>query len=87
MTTNNLSNVSPLAYDIPSACIALGLSRQTVYDLMNSGKLRSYSEGRRRFISVQAITDYIVAREAESATFTPHTCNGLDKHRAQQATA
>lgn len=89
MSSSNLHPVPLLAYSVPDACLALGLSKQTVYDLLNSGKLRSYTEGKRRFISLKSLEDYIAAREAESATtgFVPHPIPSLDKHRAQQATA
>ena len=39
--------------------------RQAPYDAINSGELRSYTVGRRRYVSEEACLDFIRAREAE----------------------
>ena len=39
----------------------LGVGRNTVFNLMGSGQLRSVKLGRRRMISEQAIRDFIAA--------------------------
>ena len=54
-----------LAFSVPDACLALSISRQTLYDLINEGRLRSFTEGRRRYVSRQAIEDYIRTREQQ----------------------
>jgi excisionase family DNA binding protein len=55
-----------VSHSIPEACSALGISRQTLYDLINAGELRSYNVGRRRFVSHQAILDLIKRKETEN---------------------
>ena len=54
-----------LAFSVPDACQALSISRQTLYDLIGSGRLRSYKEGKRRFISQAAMLAYIADRERQ----------------------
>ena len=54
-------------HSVMEAAKALNLSRQTIYDLIAKDELRTFTVGRRRLISDQAITDFIEAREAESA--------------------
>jgi|APTNR8051073442_1049403.scaffolds.fasta_scaffold05421_2 excisionase family DNA binding protein len=56
-----------LAYSIPDVCWALSTSRQTTYNLIHQNRLRSFKEGRRRFVSRQALLDYIADREAQQA--------------------
>ncbi len=58
-------NPSRLAFPIDEACKALATSRQRLYDLINEGRLRSFTEGRRRYVSRQAIEDYIRTREQQ----------------------
>lgn len=55
-----------VGFSIPETCELMGVSRQTVYDLINAGLLRSYTIGRRRFCSRDAILDCVKAREAET---------------------
>ncbi|HAO32711.1 MAG TPA: helix-turn-helix domain-containing protein [Candidatus Competibacter sp.] len=57
--------INRLAYNIPDACKVLSTSRQTLYDLINDGRLRSFKEGKRRYVSRAAIDDYIAAREQQ----------------------
>lgn len=56
-----------VAYSITEAERALGLSHQSVYNELNAGRLRSFKIGRRRFITEEALRDYVSEREAESA--------------------
>lgn len=42
-----------------------GLGRTTVYEELNSGRLRSFKVGARRLISSDAIAQWIADREAE----------------------
>jgi excisionase family DNA binding protein len=48
------------------ACDKIGISRATLYDLINSGKLRTYKVGRARRVSDEAITDCVKVLEAET---------------------
>lgn len=52
-----------LAFPVDEACKALATSRQRLYDLINSGRLRSFKEGKRRYVSRAAIEAYIAAQE------------------------
>lgn len=89
VSSSNLNPVQPLALSIPDTCIALGSSRQTIYELIKSGRLRSYTEGKRRFVSRAAIDDYIAQREAEAAQgYEPaYLAPGLEKYRQAQQEA
>jgi len=62
--SHNLVATSPAAYSVDDALKVLPVSRQTLYDLINQGDLRSFRQGRRRFISREAILNYIKDREA-----------------------
>jgi excisionase family DNA binding protein len=46
----------------------LGIGHQKLYDLINSGALRTYTVGRRRYCSGEAILEFIREREAEAKT-------------------
>lgn len=54
-----------LAFPIDEACKALATSRQRLYDLINEGRLRSFKEGKRRYVSRKAIEDYIAGQEGQ----------------------
>ncbi|MGH8627156.1 MAG: helix-turn-helix domain-containing protein, partial [Gammaproteobacteria bacterium] len=43
-------------------------SRNSLYALIHSGELRSYTIGRRRFASREAIIDFIKRREEKTST-------------------
>jgi excisionase family DNA binding protein len=64
--TNTPSN-SPKPQSVEYACMKIGISRPTLYDLMNSGKLRTYKVGRARRISDEAIRACVALLEAETA--------------------
>ena len=54
------------AYTVSEARQRLGgISQATFYALKNSGALRTFSVGRKRLVSRQAIEDFILAREQE----------------------
>lgn len=53
-------------YSIPEAEKALGFSHAKMYEEINAKRIKTYRVGRRRFISAQAINNYISDREAES---------------------
>jgi Helix-turn-helix domain len=57
-----------LLIPIPGTCSALGgVSRTTVYDLVNQGQLVKVNIGRRGFITAKSLADY-VDRLSEAAS-------------------
>jgi len=48
----------------------LKVARPTLYGLINSGQLRTFTVGRRRFVSDSALSEFIEAREAAVGTFS-----------------
>jgi excisionase family DNA binding protein len=48
-----------LLYRPKDAAQALGIGRATLYDLMRSGRLRSVKDGGKRFITLDALRDYV----------------------------
>jgi excisionase family DNA binding protein len=63
--TGDLS--APIVATPNQAIQRLQISRATLYDLINSGDLESYTEGRSRRILVQSMDRYIQRRLAEEA--------------------
>ena len=53
-----------LTYTVPDVIAALGLSRPTVYNLINSGELPSLKVGKRRLIRAEALDRFLADREA-----------------------
>jgi len=56
---------APRLLSIKEACHLLGLSRTTLYAEMASGRLRSVTVGRRRFVPRDGIDDFIAGLPAE----------------------
>jgi len=56
-----------LTYSIGEAMRALGICRSTIYREINSGRLRTFRIGNRRFISPEALRAYVRARERETS--------------------
>ncbi len=54
-------------FTVAYGCARLGISVPTFYDLVNSGKLRTYKIGRARRVSEDALNDCIKLLEAETA--------------------
>ena len=50
---------SPLLLDIPRACAQLGLSRASLYRLMQTGRLESVQVGRRRLVPTAALERFV----------------------------
>ncbi len=48
-----------LLYRPKEAAEALGIGRATVYGLIRSGRLRSVKDGGMRFVTLDALRDYI----------------------------
>ena len=44
----------------------LGIGRDKLYDLMRCGRLRSVKDGRARFITANALAEYVAMLEAEA---------------------
>ncbi|MEQ8206326.1 MAG: helix-turn-helix domain-containing protein [Woeseia sp.] len=66
MTTTEFSP-RRAAYTIQEARHLLGgVSQATIYKLINNGKLRTYRQGRRRFVSGDAIAEYVRTAERET---------------------
>ena len=59
--------MQPITHSVNGATKRLGFgSRQTTYNAINDGSLRSYKVGKRRFISEEACIEFVRAREAET---------------------
>jgi excisionase family DNA binding protein len=48
-----------LLYRPKEAAQVLGIGRATLYDLMRSGRIRSVKDGGMRFITLDALLDYV----------------------------
>ena len=55
-----------LLYRPKEAAKVLGIGRDKLYDLMRSGRLRSVKDGGARFITADALADYVAKLEAEA---------------------
>lgn len=56
-----------LAYRVERAADAIGAPRTAVYQAISEGSLRSYKIGRGRYVSAEALREFIASREAEAA--------------------
>jgi excisionase family DNA binding protein len=56
-----------LLYRPKEAALVLGIGRDKLYDLMRSGRLRSVKDGGARFITADALADYVIRLEAEAS--------------------
>jgi len=54
-----------LTYSLRDAEKALGISHATIYEIINNGQLKTFRIGRRRFISSEALCNFIKERELE----------------------
>jgi excisionase family DNA binding protein len=69
----HMSNAVSITFDAPlvaspkQAMIAIQVSRKKLYELINTGELESYTEGKSRRITVKSINDYIERRLAAEA--------------------
>lgn len=54
------SIIPPFLVSIETACASLGgITRQTLYGLINRGELERVRIGRRSFITLQELTEYV----------------------------
>jgi excisionase family DNA binding protein len=58
---NNTSVVVPVAYRVDEAAEALRVSRDSIYELIRSGRLRTIKVGKRRLVPLVALTEYVTA--------------------------
>jgi excisionase family DNA binding protein len=56
-----------IGYSVADVCKMTGLCRQSIYNQINSGHLRSFKVGKRRLISPQALDEWVIAQEASTA--------------------
>ncbi len=61
-------STTALAVTVDEAARTIKISRPSIYVELNSGRLRSFTLGRRRLISVKALQEWIAAREHETLT-------------------
>jgi excisionase family DNA binding protein len=54
-------------YRITDAMAVLSISRTVIYRLIQSGRLRTVTEGRTRLVPAAAIADYIALLEQEAS--------------------
>lgn len=54
-------------YTIPQFVAFYGVGRTRVFEEINSGRLKTYKVGRRRYISATAAAQWLADREAEAA--------------------
>jgi excisionase family DNA binding protein len=55
--------IPPVAYSVEEAAKALRLSRETLYELIRSQRLRSIKVGRRRLVPLSALTEFVDGRQ------------------------
>jgi excisionase family DNA binding protein len=60
--------LEPQLLSVVAAMTVLNLGRTRLYELINTGRLRSVQEGRRRLIPLTAIRDYIALLEQEAGS-------------------
>lgn len=53
-------------YPIPEVCKALDASRQTLYNEINTGRLKTVTRGTRRFVTPRQLSAYIELLESEA---------------------
>ncbi|MEW2442825.1 helix-turn-helix domain-containing protein [Micromonospora marina] len=52
-----------LAYKVPEAAIRIGMSVRKCWALVHAGEIRSYKVGHSRYVSHQALLDWIEQQE------------------------
>lgn len=61
MATNRDPGVTAIAYTVAEAAQSLHISRDGIYELIRSGRLRTVMLGRRRLVPVSALHAFIAA--------------------------
>ena len=60
-------DVPVVGLSVPEVMASTGLSRQSVYSEINSGRLRSFKVGKRRLVSPTALTAWVTRLEKGAA--------------------
>lgn len=60
--------IVPDLLTVPEVMARLGFGRSTVYDLIRTRQLASFTQGRARRIPAQAVADYIARKLQEAAS-------------------
>ncbi len=63
-----MKNQFSVAYTMEGVLETLHISRATLYKLINSGELRTYRIGKRRYCTADAVLEFQCAREQATAT-------------------
>ena len=64
MSKSKATETQRQAYSVEDACTQCGgIGKVKFYELLASGELKSFKIGRRRFVSAQAIAEFIAKRE------------------------
>ena len=63
----SISRLEPQLYRVTDVMQVLSMSRTVIYEQLRSGRLRSVKQGTTRFVTVQAIAEYIELLETEAA--------------------
>lgn len=69
--------VMPLAYSIPDAAMACGISRSMIYEAIQNGELKPSKVGARTLIAIEEIRRWLIARQVTE----------IDEARRQRARA
>ena len=75
------ADVTPLAVPPRDACRLLSISTTRLYELLRSGALPSYWDGRSRRITVAAIHQYIAGRIADADRRHASQCRRREQRR------
>ncbi|MGO8908159.1 MAG: helix-turn-helix domain-containing protein [Bradyrhizobium sp.] len=67
MSADSLALEAPLVASPNQTMRAIQVSRKKLYELINTGELESYTEGKSRRITVKSINEYIERRLAAEA--------------------
>jgi excisionase family DNA binding protein len=72
---------------VQAACYALGCGRDRLYELLSTGEIESYLDGKSRKIVVASIDRYITRRLESSKQFEPYRRSARrDEHQHELET-
>lgn len=66
-TSTAVVTVIPVAYRVEEAAESLRISRDSIYELIRSGELRTIKVGARRLVPVIALSEYIASALEDAA--------------------
>lgn len=58
------TKATPRLLSIKQAIFELGVGRTSIYELINTGELKTVRIGRRRFVAIEAIDEFIASLSA-----------------------